>query len=182
MSHFITGGGAELPQGADLPSNWLGRQGGPRKDGFGMKRWIVLVCVLGLGMLGVTPVEAQYSQQNQRQRQYQQRQYQQRGNQGHYDNFRQGAYRSGRGGNYGYNGYNTQRGHVNPNGSYDPNGVGPGKGAAIGAGAGAILGALFGGGLKGAVVGGALGAGVGAVAGKTHQDHQRNGCYYYGDC
>jgi outer membrane lipoprotein SlyB len=68
------------------------------------------------------------------------------------------------------------RGGYYQNGQYHPNGIGPGKGAAIGAGGGAVLGAALGGG-KGALVGAGVGAGAGAVAGKAHQNHQKREHY-----
>jgi hypothetical protein len=76
--------------------------------------------------------------------------------------------------------YNTAHGHVT-NGQYHPNGIGPGKGAAIGAGGGAVIGALAGGG-KGALIGGAIGAGGGAIAGKANQNHEKSRCYNGGRC
>jgi hypothetical protein len=128
-----------------------------------MKKFFAILAVFLLGFTGIAPVHAQRYYQN---------------DHGHHDRFQQGAYEGGRGGNYGYD---TRHGYVNNNG-YHPNGVGPGKGAAIGAVAGGVLGALFGGGLKGAVIGGAAGAGIGAVAGQANQNNQKRDCYEYGHC
>ena len=95
--------------------------------------------------------------------------------------FYNGAARGGRGGNYGYDRDPNRRTEVNggyyQGGQYHPNGIGPGKGAAIGAAGGAALGAVFGGGLKGALIGGGVGAGIGAIAGKAHQNNQRRDHY-----
>jgi hypothetical protein len=128
-----------------------------------MKTFFAIAAMLLTAFIGTTPASAQYDN---------------RGNYGHYDQFQRGAYNGGRGGDYGY----ASHGHYDANERYHPNGIGPGKGAAIGAAGGAVLGALFGGGLKGAVIGGAAGAGVGALAGKAHQSNQRRGCYNYGNC
>ncbi len=117
----------------------------------------------------------------------------------HHQDFYNGAYSSGRGGNYnqgqdygygqrGYNnGANEGRGYNNyrndnrgyNNGGYNDrgHGIGTGKGAAIGGAGGALLGAVFGGGLKGAIIGGAAGAGIGAIAGHAHQESQQRNEY-----
>ncbi|WP_213807548.1 hypothetical protein [Granulicella sp. dw_53] len=87
--------------------------------------------------------------------------------QGYYNGVRRGS---------GYNDRDDRRyadKHHRGDQRYQQGGIGPGKGALIGGAGGAALGALFGGGLKGAIIGGAAGAGVGAVAGKVHQDNQR---------
>ena len=110
---------------------------------------------------------------------------------GRRDNFYNGTYEGGRGGQYDYDRYHRnyrrgdyqrrdyQRGDYNQ-GYYrgdQRGGIGPGKGALIGGAGGAILGALLGGGMKGALIGGAAGAGIGAVAGKAHQDSRRRDRY-----
>ena len=101
--------------------------------------------------------------------------------------FYNGAYEGGRGGDYGYDHdgrYAEYDRHYHGNGNYygDPtyyrhdNGIGPGKGALIGGAGGAVLGALLGGG-KGAFVGGAAGAGIGAILGEHSQQERREQPY-----
>lgn len=101
--------------------------------------------------------------------------------------FYNGAYQGGRGGDYGrydhdrrYSEYD-RRYHGNGNYYGDPryrhdNGIGPGKGALIGGAGGAVLGAILGGG-KGAFVGGAAGAGIGAILGEHSQQERRERPY-----
>lgn len=106
-------------------------------------------------------------------------------NYNHYDNgyyqqhqrFYNGAYQSGRGGDYGYDRdgryRDYDRRYHGDRGYYHQGGIGPGKGALIGGAGGAALGALFGGGAKGAIVGGAAGAGIGALLGEHNQNERR---------
>lgn len=103
-------------------------------------------------------------------------------NRGDHQQFYNGAYRGGRGGDYYGSGENgryrqyDQRYHGD-GGYYHQGGIGPGKGALIGGAGGAVLGALFGGGAKGALIGGAAGAGIGAVVGEAHQKNERRDRY-----
>jgi len=100
--------------------------------------------------------------------------------------FYNGAYEGGRGGDYGYDRdgrYSEYDRRYHGNGNYygDPqyrhdNGIGPGKGALIGGAGGAVLGAILGG-EKGAFVGGATGAGIGAILGEHNQQERRERPY-----
>ncbi len=98
--------------------------------------------------------------------------------QGHnrHQDFYNGAYNSGRGGNYN-SGHDYGYGQRGYDDRYHGHGIGTGTGAAIGGAGGAVLGAAFGGGLKGAIIGGAAGAGIGAVAGHAHQENQKRNYY-----
>jgi hypothetical protein len=105
---------------------------------------------------------------------------------GSHQQFSNGAYEGGRGGDYGYDRdgrYSEYDRRYHGNGNYygDPqyrrdNGIGPGKGALIGGAGGAALGAILGGG-KGAFVGGAAGAGIGAILGEHAQQERREQPY-----
>jgi len=124
------------------------------------------------------------------------RQYQTQYNNGYYNNgdsngaYNNGAYNNGASNNGAYNNGAYNNGAYNnreyKHGDYrngyhqHQGGVGPGKGALIGGAGGAILGGLLSHGLGGALLGGAAGAGIGAIAGKVHQNHQRDqyGNYY----
>ncbi len=133
-----------------------------------MRLWKTKLCamVLAAGPLLAlpTPGTAQYEQGH-----------------NHHQDFYNGAYNGGRGGDYnrgqdygsGQRGYD-QRGYDD---RYHGHGVGTGTGAAIGGAGGAVLGAAFGGGLKGAIIGGAAGAGIGAIAGHAHQENEKRNYY-----
>jgi len=99
-----------------------------------------------------------------------------------HDNFYNGAYEGGRGGQYDRDQYHHQnyRDDQYRNDQYRDDqhgGIGPGKGALIGGAGGAVLGALLGGGMRGALIGGAAGAGIGAIAGQAHKDNRRHDRY-----
>jgi hypothetical protein len=87
---------------------------------------------------------------------------------GSHQQFYNGAYQGGRGGDY----YGHDRRYDDYDRRYHQGGIGPGKGALIGGAGGAVLGAVFGGGAKGAIIGGAAGAGIGAVLGAHAQDER----------
>jgi hypothetical protein len=91
---------------------------------------------------------------------------------GRNQNFYNGAYQGGRGGDY----YGHDRNYADYDRRYHEGGIGPGKGALIGGVGGAALGAVFGGGAKGAIIGGAAGAGIGAVLGE-HAQNERDRRY-----
>jgi hypothetical protein len=115
----------------------------------------IFVAILSLSFLAMAmPVQAQY----------------------HRNDFARGARDGGRGGHYDGHDHRYDN-RYDDHDRRSQGGIGPGKGAAIGAAGGAVLGALFGGGLKGALIGGGVGAGVGAIAGKAHQDNQRDQYY-----
>ncbi len=92
---------------------------------------------------------------------------------GDHQQFYNGAYEGGRGGDY----YGNDRRYDDYDRRYHQGGIGPGKGALIGGAGGAVLGAVFGGGAKGAIIGGAAGAGIGAVLGQHNQDERRERPY-----
>ncbi len=96
---------------------------------------------------------------------------------GDHQQFYNGAYEGGRGGDY----YGHDRRYDDYDRRYEDRrehgGIGPGKGALIGGAGGAALGAIFGGGAKGAIIGGAAGAGIGAVLGEHNQNERREHRY-----
>lgn len=104
-----------------------------------------------------------------------------------HDNFYNGAYEGGRGGQYDRDQYHhhNYRDDQYRDDQYRGDqyrderhgGIGPGKGALIGGAGGAVLGALLGGGMRGALIGGAAGAGIGAIAGQAHKDNRRHDRY-----
>src|SRR5579875_1958923 len=120
-----------------------------------MRKLMAAVLCVPLFGASVIPMSGQYHGQEQYQR-------------GSHQQFYNGAYEGGRGGDY----YGHDRRYDDYDRRYHQGGIGPGKAALIGGVGGAALGAVFSGSAKGAIIGGAAGAGIGAVLGQHAQDNR----------